>query len=201
MKEYPLDISTLIGAWYIDSQLCDDLISYHTNNPKLHLQSVNAYGEVDSVMNSVEILVDPNSKDPIFEAYTDSLFTCVSNYIEKFTYMKGLLYPFDIYEPIVLNKYNIGGGFTTTHFENNGSLRTAHRSLVFMTYLNDVPDGGTEFKYQNLTTPAEKGLTLIWPAFYTHPHNGIASTTKEKYVVTGWISHEELFYTSKAFPY
>jgi hypothetical protein len=33
-----------------------------------------------------------------------------------------------------------------------------------MTYLNDVDDGGTDFLYQKLTTPAKKGLTLIWPA-------------------------------------
>ena len=36
-----------------------------------------------------------------------------------------------------------------------------------MTYLNDVPDGGTHFKYQELTAPAKKGLTLIWPTDFT----------------------------------
>ena len=25
-----------------------------------------------------------------------------------------------------------------------------------------------KFKYQNLTTPAKKGLTLIWPVYWTH---------------------------------
>ena len=45
----------------------------------------------------------------------------------------------------------------------NGILKEVvkeNRCLVFMTYLNDVPDAGTHFKYQDLTTPAEKGLTL-----------------------------------------
>ena len=36
-----------------------------------------------------------------------------------------------------------------------------------MTYLNDVKDGGTEFFYQKLKTPAKKGLTLIWPWSHT----------------------------------
>ena len=66
------------------------------------------------------------------------------------------------------------------------------RSLVFMTYLNDVEDGGTEFLYQNLTIPAKKGLTLIWPAFFTHTHKGQISKTKEKYIVTGWFNHINL---------
>jgi hypothetical protein len=63
------------------------------------------------------------------------------------------------------------------------------RILVFMTYLNDVPDGGTEFIYQNIISPAKKGLTLIWPAEFTHLHRGQISKTKEKYIVTGWFNY------------
>jgi hypothetical protein len=56
-----------------------------------------------------------------------------------------------------------------------------------MTYLNDVHDaGGTEFFHQKLTVLPRKGLTLIWPADWTHTHRGIVSPTEEKYVITGW---------------
>ena len=58
-----------------------------------------------------------------------------------------------------------------------------------MTYLNDVDDGGTEFMHQNIITPAVKGLTLIWPADWTHAHRGVISKTKEKYIITGWFSY------------
>ena len=61
--------------------------------------------------------------------------------------------------------------------------------LVFMTYLNDVLDGGTEFKYQKLITKAKKGLTLIWPSDFTHTHKGQISNTSEKYIITGWFSY------------
>ena len=40
--------------------------------------------------------------------------------------------------------------------------------------------------YQKLKTPAKKGLTIIWPAEWTHTHRGIVSNTKEKIIVTGW---------------
>jgi len=63
-----------------------------------------------------------------------------------------------------------------------------NRLFAFMTYLNDVPDGGTEFLYQNMTVRAEKGLTLIWPSAWTHMHRGRVSNTKEKYIITGWYS-------------
>jgi hypothetical protein len=58
-----------------------------------------------------------------------------------------------------------------------------------MTYLNTVKDGGgTEFFHQKLTTSAEQGKTLIWPADWTHTHRGITSPTEEKYIITGWYS-------------
>ena len=58
-----------------------------------------------------------------------------------------------------------------------------------MTYLNNVKDGGTEFKYQNITAPAHKGLTLIWPAIWTHTHRGQISQTESKTIITGWFSY------------
>ena len=54
-----------------------------------------------------------------------------------------------------------------------------------MTYLNDIDEGGTVFKYQKITTPSIKGLTLIWPTDFTHTHKG-QITDKEKIITTGW---------------
>jgi hypothetical protein len=56
-----------------------------------------------------------------------------------------------------------------------------------MTYLNDVPEAGTHFKYQKLTTPAEKGLTLMWPTDFSHTHKGQITDKHEKYIITGWL--------------
>ena len=57
--------------------------------------------------------------------------------------------------------------------------------------LDDVKDGGTFFKYQNLKIPAKKGLTLIWPSEWTHTHKGEVSSTKEKIIITGWYNFIE----------
>lgn len=57
-----------------------------------------------------------------------------------------------------------------------------------MTFLNNCKNGGTQFKYQNLTIPAKKGLTLIWPAEWTHTHKGQISIEEEKYIITGWFN-------------
>ena len=49
-----------------------------------------------------------------------------------------------------------------------------------MTYLNDVEDGGTEFKYQNLICPAKGGLNFNMASLLTHTHRGIPSKIRKK---------------------
>lgn len=82
--------------------------------------------------------------------------------------------------------YKPGEGFYTWHVDASG-LSGCDRAFVFITYLNDVPNGGTEFFYQGYTTKAEKGNTVIFPAGLTHKHRGQISEDHEKYIITGWI--------------
>ena len=64
-----------------------------------------------------------------------------------------------------------------------------NRHLVFMTYLNDVNNGGeTEFLNQRIKFKPQKGLTLVWPADWTHSHRGLVSLTETKYITTGWLN-------------
>ena len=60
-----------------------------------------------------------------------------------------------------------------------------------MTYLNDIKTGGGTFwHYQNLTTKPKKGLTVIWPAIWTHTHKGLPAPKELKYICTGWYEWE-----------
>ena len=72
------------------------------------------------------------------------------------------------------------------------SPERTQREFVWMTYLNDVPDGGTEFYYQKRTEKAVKGKTLLWPAGYTHVHKGQISKKHIKYIITGWLSFNDV---------
>ena len=82
--------------------------------------------------------------------------------------------------------YNPGEGFYTWHVDGSG-LDGCDRAFVYITYLNDVPGGGTEFFYQDYTVRALKGNTVIFPAGLTHKHRGQISQDHEKYILTGWI--------------
>jgi hypothetical protein len=94
---------------------------------------------------------------------------------------------FDLEYPVLCQHYPVSGGYKVWHSERASKGHDSARHLVFMTYLNDLDDGGTEFLHQNLLVKAERALTIIWPADWTFTHRGQVSYTSEKSVVTGWL--------------
>ena len=92
-------------------------------------------------------------------------------------------------EYINIQKYPLKGAYHSIHADRAFQPPNMFRELVFMTYLNDVHTGGeTEFMFYKLKVKPQKGLTLIWPAAWTHLHRGLPSPTTEKMIVTGWFS-------------
>lgn len=85
-----------------------------------------------------------------------------------------------------IQKSQGGGGFTGWHHETQGS-----RYAAWMIYLNDCNSGHTEFKFQKLSFIPKRGTLLIWPAGWTHLHRGSPKLKSDKYVITGWIEHDE----------
>ena len=140
---------------------------------------------VKDVKESTDIMIQPEDTFEPFGEYRHHLQKCIEEYQKKYTSI-GMYARFNIAQPYLIQHYPKGGGFKIWHFENAGYPQIIKRKLVFMTYLNDAPNAGTEFKYQKLTTPCKKGLTLIWPAEFTHTHRGVISKTHKKTIITGW---------------
>ena len=191
MKEYPLDEITCMGGWFMPENLCDDIIDYFNSNTNLHQKGMVGHGSAEKnaelktlsdVKKSTDLYISQFEGQDPFTRYRDLLQQCLNNYMKKYIHVDELK-KFNINEPYNIQYYKPNEGFKVWHFENPDRI---DRFFAFMTYLNNCDDGGTEFKYQNLTTPAKKGLTLIWPANWTHTHKGQISKTKEKYIVTGW---------------
>ena len=114
----------------------------------------------------------------------------IKDYFKEYPESDTMQQAFDIHESYNLQWYAKGGGFKSWHHENAGNLLHIHRHLVFMTYLNDVTEGGeTEFYHQNVKVKPERGLTLIWPGDWTHTHRGLRSKTQDKYIITGWFHY------------
>lgn len=101
------------------------------------------------------------------------IFSCVSAMVVDDSY--------------VLQRYLPDEGFFALHCENTNPNNMA-RTMAWMVYLNDVPDGGTHFSEQEFDCEAKQGRMVIWPAYFTHMHKGIISKTTTKYIATGWIT-------------
>lgn len=191
LKEKKFPNSSFIGGWYIPKEVCEELIDYFEYNKKYSYEGKvsnekDFNGQVDkSVKDSSDLTLGFQNFDNIVGVYRKHLQQVLLNYLNKYTYANSVN-PFDIKEDIVLQKYKPNGGFKQWHCENNGSAQFRH--LVFMTYLNSLKNGGTEFYYQDLKTDAEIGLTIIWPSAWTHMHRGVVSDSEVKYIATGWYS-------------
>jgi len=192
MKELELPTITGMGGWYIPTNVCDDIVNVFEDNKEVHGrgksgdEASNDFGVNLDMKDSYDISISSNHDLKPFGEYKKHLSNCLDNYIERYKHINYVNY-FSITEDYNIQKYLPGGGFKKYHFENAVNEK---RVLVFMTYLNDVDDGGTQFLYQDLIIPAEKGLTLIWPAGFTHTHKGVISQTQTKYIATGWYSIE-----------
>lgn len=179
-----------ISGWLIPENICDDLVEFYQNDKTFPITRgcVGTVGNIKTdVKDSYDMAIPVNHSDSRILNYCTQLQKCAELYCKKYEYAHAdHSTSWTVIENMILQFYKPNGGFKLFHYENDGIH--AYRHLVFMTYLNDVPGGGTEFKYQNLITPAVKGLTIIWPAVWTHTHRGQISKEYEKYIITGWFS-------------
>ena len=139
---------------------------------------------IKSKKDSKDLIIPAEYSHNLINPYRLELQKCLDDYVKEYPIVKDFA-RFNIVENYGIQHYKKNGGFKVWHCERTGPKRN-NRVLVFMTYLNTVKNGGTIFKYQNITIPCIKGLTLIWPTDFTHLHKGQISKTQEKYIITGW---------------
>jgi hypothetical protein len=74
------------------------------------------------------------------------------------------------------------------HFDSgNRSSRMA--SLVI--YLNDVEEGGeTVFPRQQIVIRPKRGMGILFPPHYTHPHHAIPPLTGPRYFLVTWANSQ-----------
>tara|TARA_B100001996_G_C18458348_1_gene515071 strand:+ start:53 stop:670 length:618 start_codon:yes stop_codon:yes gene_type:complete len=109
-------------------------------------------------------------------------------YVERYNSLKLLKQDFAS-TSVKLQKTEPRGGFHEWHCEVT-SRNNASRCLVWMIYLNDLPEGEgeTEFLWQGVKLTPKAGTLVLWPPYWTHPHRGNPPYTKTKYIATGWFN-------------
>ncbi len=178
-----------IEEYTLPEKICDDLIRYYKNN-KEH-KSLGYVGDVTGKLNinykkSTDVYFFNSSTNKTVCKFFNYLSQAVRDYSQKYQ----LKLPVKTFISNNIQHYKPGEGFPALHYER-ASMSSLKRELVYMLYCNTLKNGGTHFPNQETTLKAVKGKLYIWPAGFTHPHQGVICKTKEKYIVTGWFENCE----------
>lgn len=152
-------------------QGCDENHAY-----QFDIQELGRYG--------FSIISNENSLPHIYQKINKILSICIEQYAKEYFSIKQLKASSN---KVKLQKTPLKGGYHHWHCEQ-GDLKSQSRVLVWMIYLNDIPDGEgeTEFIFQGLRIKPTVGTVVFFPASFTHTHRGNTVYTKEKYIATGW---------------
>ena len=182
-----------IGAWLIKPiSICDELIAYLESNKSRQKRGVTGLGENIDLKNSIDISMLPKEiklpGNEAFDEYFNNLFSCYQDYTVEWPFLAKFADNLEVGN-FNLQRYQSGQHFQNLHTERS-SLENLHRIFAWMTYLNDVEEdegGSTYFSHYDLEVQPRKGLTLIWPAEWTHAHKGNVLKSDSKYIITGWM--------------
>lgn len=199
------ELNDFIAVWenFVPEAFCNNLIELFENvvnktgdyiNPeglnsssKKRIENIISKGDIDynGNTNRKDISILLNYIDDEYSLQVNRyLNSCVLHYIDNFSQLKSFpMFSVDI----KFQKTSPEGGYHLWHYENS-HLESSNRELVWMIYLNDVPDGEgeTEFLYQRRRIKPTKGTVVIFPAGMTHVHKGNTIFTTDKYILTGW---------------
>jgi hypothetical protein len=173
----------------LTKEQCEDLINIFEKNNKYQVEGLIGNGINKSVKESTDFHFDDDNLKIVQRIYgeripdmLDAMLVEMYKYMDQFPIFEMTTVSIDSFN---LQKYEPGQGFHKWHYE---STTDKIRLFVWMIYLNDVPDGGTQFMMQERTVKAEQGKLLFFPADWTYTHKGEVSNTTTKYILTGWIS-------------
>ena len=181
-----------IGSWNIENdKLCNEIIKFFEENKSMQRVGITALGYDPKIKQTTDMVIQPsdlkNKKYSLFNSYFNLLKDCFLDYRNQYPFLNHKFFNRTHIGNFNVQKYNSGDHFSQLHSERV-SLDSLHRLFAWMTYLNNVDDGGTtNFEYYDIKVKPEIGKTLIWPAEWTHAHTGSILKSGTKYIITGWI--------------
>lgn len=180
-----------IGSWHLrDSRLCEQLIALFDRLSAFHTPGRTTMGIDLSIKKATDLIIFPRDVEKTgFEAvfdYLRELEECARDYALQWPHLAETMPRADLV-PFKIQRYRSGEHFQKPHCERV-TFGLMHRVLAWMTYLNDVEDGGvTRFHHYDIDVTPKRGLTLIWPGEWTHTHSGGIVNAGTKYILTGWM--------------
>jgi len=191
----------MLAESIIDPAICDGLIG----ECKKYYDSLFSPGPVFSgLMPSIKFCMDMDFiKDEIeshgvpsalFSYYEEnivkSLFSAIGYYRESFRWLWD--WPGLSDSSFRLQHYEKNQGYYREHIDGGpGPIKAKGRMLGAVIYLNTVDLGGeTFFPEHDLRIPARQGSIALFPAYWTHPHQGCVPVSDDKWIISTFIHRE-----------
>ncbi|UZQ53894.1 2OG-Fe(II) oxygenase [Trichothermofontia sichuanensis B231] len=177
---------------FLDPSLCQHLIQVAETYG--FAQAGIEVARLDAQIRSNDLL-DLGSDHPLLASTNQLLLTKVRQIQTLLHEYYGIAFPHA--EACSILRYR-QGQFYRRHVDNlllSSRLEEAQQSLPtrdisIVGYLNDDFEGGTTwFDRQNLEIKPQTGSVIIFPAYYTHPHQSLPVTRGQKYAFTTWLFH------------
>lgn len=186
------DFTDFIGVWdnFVPAYLCEQLINHfeETITTSSYTDVTVADGQdqfPEKRLGRSDTSILINQTDTSLSANVNQyLQACVLHYIDKYSQLK---YCKMMSSDLKMQRTEPEGGYHVWHYENS-DYYCMNRELVWILYLNDMPEGEaeTEFLYQHRRIQPKQGTITIWPAGMTHVHRGLTVYSQDKYILTGW---------------
>jgi len=180
----------------IDSEWCNDVIErFEKSKPESFNTTHKEYTELD-----IDNLPEERSEMGLpyhpFKLIRDKFVSIMEENLTNFKIDVGIK---DLHLPPVMDMENI----RIKKYTDNGKdqfgehvdvLRSmgpsAKRFLVFILYLSDVEEGGeTSIPRYDIKVKPKQGRLLMFPPFWTHPHQGEKVTKGTKYTIMSYLHY------------
>ena len=181
-----------IGLYELeDKTIAPGIVEFYENNPNLHHDAVSGAGKNNEIVKSRDISLFisdfVSDEHEVFFKLLNHLKGSFKHYKENMNYISNMFSEMNCNE-FIIKKYLKDDHYQKWHCERS-NLKTSDRAFAWMIYLNTVNNGGeTDFYYYNKSIKPKEGLTLIWPADWTHLHRG-NTVIDTKYIITGMFKY------------
>tara|TARA_R110000824_G_C14857832_1_gene640817 strand:+ start:47 stop:589 length:543 start_codon:yes stop_codon:yes gene_type:complete len=164
---------------------CNKLINWFEE----HIDEAKPGGAEDKKINDLEINLEIKNKEDYF-GLDKTLLKSITNFKNKYSLIDKHIGKWAMNRNVALMKYEPNNYYDIIHCENSGKEKHLKRVFAFMIFLNDIKKGGgTKFLFQKFIAKPKAGDFYIWPAYWTHLHQGINAPKENKYIITGWVDY------------
>ena len=166
---------------------CDKLINWFEEN--IDNATPGTSGEKHQELDDLEINITLKNKEDYF-GLGNTIVKGIKHFKKTFPYLDKYIGKWNLNTSMQMSKYKPNNYYKSIHCENSGYEKHLKRTFAFMIFLNDIKKGGgTKFLYQKFVAKPIAGDFYIWPAYWTHLHQGVNAPKENKYIITGWVEY------------